>query len=278
VRDILTFAELTLREAYRRMLVWVGLILGLIFVALYATGFYYIHRDMVRSYGERNIYIDSGFNFTVMAAFYVVSFLGVMLAVLTSVGTLSGEISSHTIQSLAARPVRRSSIVLGKWLGLATLITAYILFLAGGVILATWIISGYVPAHAAIGVSLIVLQALIMLSLSILGSTRLSTIANGVLAFMLYGVAFVGGWIEQIGTFANNASATEIGIISSLLVPSEAMWKMAAYEMQPPALNALGVSPFSVGNRPSTAMLIYAVIYAVTATLLAVRAFSRRDL
>ncbi len=283
MRDILIFAEITFREAYRRMIVWLGLILGVVFVGLYAAGFYSIYRDMTSMYGSRNmlmenIYYDAGFNMIVMAAFYVVSFLGVALAVLTAVGTLSGEIASHAIQSLAARPVKRSAILLGKWLGLATLVTIYVVLLAAGVAAATRIISGYTPPNLVPGILLICLQALIMLSLAILGSTRLSTIANGVVGFMLYGVAFVGGWIEQIGTFSNNSAATEIGILSSLLVPSEAMWKLAAYEMQPPALNSLGISPFSVGSRPSTVMLVYAVLYAVAATLLAVHSLSRRDL
>ena len=95
---------------------------------------------------------------------------------------------------------------------------------------------------------------------------------------MLYGLAFVGGWIETIGSFAYNETAVDIGILSSLLVPSEAMWKMASYGMQPPAVRGLGVSPFSLTTAPSTAMLIYALVYAAALLILAVWSFNRRDL
>ena len=277
MRNVLIFAELTFREARRRKILWVALALGLSFIALYAFGFYQIFVDFLRHSQGRNVLLDSGFNFLVMAGFYVISFLGVMLAVLTSVGTLSGEVSSHTIQALAATPVKRRAILLGKWLGLALMLVCYIALLGAGIIVATWAISGYVPPNALTGVALIALQALIMLSVCILGGTRLSTIANGVVAFMLYGIAFVGGWIETIGSFAHNETAVDIGILSSLLVPSEAMWKMASYGMQPPAVRGLGISPFSLTTAPSTAMLIYALLYTAALLVLAVRSFNRRD-
>lgn len=278
MRDILIFAELTFREARRSKILWTALGLGLAFIALYTVGFYYIYQDITRYSHGRDITLDASFNFVVMAGLYVINFLGVMLAVLTSVGTISGEITSHTIQALATKPVRRTAILLGKWLGLALMLTSYIVLLSGGIIIATWTISGYLLPNALPGILLIAFQALIMLSLSILGGTRLSTVANGVLAFMCYGLAFVGGWIEQVGAFTHNETAVDIGILSSLLVPSEAIWKMAANIMQPPAVNVLGVSPFSMAVAPSTAMLIYALAYMIALVVLAIYSFNHRDL
>ena len=278
MRNILIIAELTFREARRRRIVWTALGLGAAFITLFGTGFFFIHRDIAESMRGRDIALYSGFSSVVMAGLYVVSFLGVMLAVLTSVGTLSGEIASHTIQTLAVKPVRRWTIVFGKWLGLCLMLTAYIALLVAGLLAATWIISGYSPPNALRGLSLIALQAIIMLTVSILGGVRFSTIANGVFAFMLYGLAFIGGWIEQIGSFTHNDTAVDIGILSSLLVPSEAMWKLAAYAMQPPAIRSLPVSPFAMASAPSPAMVIYAILYTASLLVLAMRSFNRRDL
>ena len=278
MRDTLIFAELTFREARRRKILWIALGLGSLFVILYGVGFYFIFREMTRYNRGQDFTLDAGFSFVILAGFYVISFLGVMLAVLTSVGTLSGEIHSHTIQMLAAKPLPRRVIVLGKWLGLAAMLTCYLALLSGGVLLATWLISGYVPPNTLEGIALIAFQAIIMLSLSILGGTRLSTIANGVMAFMMYGLAFIGGWIEQIGSLAHNEAAVDIGILTSLLVPSEAMWKMAAYGMHPPALRTLGLSPFATASSPSTAMLVYALVYTGVLVALAVRSFRDCDL
>jgi hypothetical protein len=106
----------------------------------------------------------------------------------------------------------------------------------------------------------------------------LSTLANGVLVFGLYGIAFVGGWIEQIGSFIQNQTAVNVGIISSLIIPSEALWKRAAFEMQSPLVTALGFSPFTAASMPSQVMVFYGVLYAVLALLLAIGLFKKRDL
>jgi hypothetical protein len=66
--------------------------------------------------------------------------------------------------------------------------------------------------------------------------------------------------------------------VCSLILPSEALWKRAAYEMQSPLVAALGVSPFSAASVPSPLMVVYALLYAALALGLAVRLFSRRDL
>lgn len=278
MRDLITFIALTFREARRRKIVWVALGLGVLFVLLYATGFYFIVQDF-RNYSHgRDFVLDMGFNFVVVAAYYVISFLGVVLSVLTSVGALAGEVQTHTIQALASKPLRRRTIVLGKWLGLAAMMALYLALLCAGVTLATWLISGYIPPHVVSATALIIFQSIIMLSLGILGGTRLSTVTNGVTAFMLYGVAFIGGWIEQIGAIAQNATAVDIGILSSLLVPSEAMWKMAAHVLQPAFIGSLGVSPFVSPSAPSPAMFAYAIIYTIAMVWLAVRSFDRRDL
>jgi Cu-processing system permease protein len=278
VRELILIAELTFREARRRKILWVALGLGAAFVALYGVGFYFIVRDFSARSSTPSVAYNSGLNMVIVAAYYVVSFLGVMLAVLTSVGTLAGEVQSQTVQSLAVKPFPRSAIVLGKWLGLSLMMAAYLALLSAGIALVTWAISGYVPPSLVQATALIIFQAIIMISLSILGGTRLPTVANGVLAFMLYGLAFIGGWIEQIGALARNEAAIDIGIISSLIVPSEAMWKMAANAMQSPLIRSLGMSPFASTSAPSPAMFAYAVAYTVTLVALAVRSFSRRDL
>ena len=278
MRATLIIIEMTLREVWRRRIVWAGLILGLAFVALYGVGFNALLKQAVEQNAIPDMALDSGFNFVAMSGLYAVSFLGIMLAVLLSVGSLSGEIQSHTAQALATKPIPRYSIVLGKWLGIALMVAIYVGLLAGGVIMVTHLISGYWLPNAIEGIILIILQAVIMLSLSILGGTRLPTVANGVVAFMLYGFSFLGGWIERIGSMAESEAAMDIGIWSSLLVPCESMWHRAAFVLQPPMINALNISPFSMPTPPSQAMLVYAIVYCLAIVSLAVRAFNRRDL
>ena len=275
----LIIARLTFREASRRWILWVALLLGVLFLLVYALGFNEIQKDFQRNVSQMTALQRSEMhNFLVMAGLYAVNFLTVMMAVLTSVDTLSGEIASGTIHTLVSKPVRRWEIVLGKWLGFAAMLLSYLLLMAGGVMGAAWLISRYIAPHALLGLALMGFNTLLLLSVSFLGGSTLSTLANGALVFGLYGVAFIGGWIEQFGGFLRNQTAINIGIVCSLILPSEALWKRAAYEMQSPLVAALGFSPFTSISVPSPFMVGYAALYLVAVLALALRQFRRRDL
>jgi ABC-type transport system involved in multi-copper enzyme maturation permease subunit len=213
-----------------------------------------------------------------LAGLYAVSFLTLIMTVLTSVDTLSGEITSGTIHTLVSKPLRRWEIILGKWLGYTGMLTLYLLLMAGGVLLIVYWLSGYTAPNVWVGLGLMWLNINLLLSISLFGGAFLSTLANGVLVFGLYGVAFIGGWIEQFGALLNNSAAINIGIISSLILPSEALWKRAVFEMQSPLVAAIGFTPFSSTSTPSPLMIAYAVVYMLVMIWLAMRQFSRRDL
>jgi Cu-processing system permease protein len=279
----LTIARLSFREASRRKILLAALVLGLLFLTVYGLGFHFIMVEVEKEMGSMGVVaLNQIRNFLLMAGMYAVNFLTVMMTVLTSVDTLSGEIASGTIQTLVSKPVRRWEIVLGKWLGFAGMISLYLLLMGGGVMGLVFLRSGYRGPDPLGALALIWLNALVLLSVSLLGGAYLSTLANGVLVFGLYGVAFIGGWIEQFGAFFANRAASEIamniGIITSLLIPSEALWKRAAHELQSPLATALGLSPFTTSAYPSLAMIVYGVFYMVVACALAVRQFGRRDL
>jgi Cu-processing system permease protein len=272
-------ARLTFREAARRWVVWVALGLGVLFLAIYAIGFNEIEKDLIHQTGSGGRLLNSEIhNFFLLAGMYVVNFLTSIMTVLTSVDTLSGEINSGTIHTVVSKPVPRWQIVLGKWLGFTGMLTLYLLLMAGGVTLVGYLVGDTVVPHLVQGWLLMWLTILLLLGVSLLGGTLLSTLANGVLVFGLFGIAFIGGWIEQFGAFLNNQAAVNVGIVTSLLLPSESMWRRAAFEMQSPLVNAIGVSPFASNSAPSLVMVGYAVLYVLVILGLAMRQFSRRDL
>jgi ABC-type transport system involved in multi-copper enzyme maturation permease subunit len=275
-------ARLTFYEAARKKILLAALLLGLVFLVVFSVGFHFILIEMERQLGENYLQLNQIKNFFLLAAIYVVNFLTVVMTILTSADTISGEIGSGTIHTLASKPVQRWEILLGKWLGFAGMITIYLLIMAGGVMAIVYLRGGYLAPHPARALALMELNALLLLSVSILGGTYLSTLANGVMVLGLYGVAFIGGWIEQIGSFIQSTSTQQttmnIGIITSLILPSEALWKRIAHELQSPLISALGFSPFTTTSYPSTAMIIYSSGYLVVMLILAIRHFQRRDL
>jgi ABC-type transport system involved in multi-copper enzyme maturation permease subunit len=274
-----TIARLTFHEAARRRILLAALLLGILFLVIYGLGLHFIRLEETRNPIPSVTTRNEIFNFLLLAGLYVVNFLTVMMTVLTSVDTLSGEIASGTIHTVVAKPIRRWEVVLGKWLGFVLMLSLYILMMAGGVALLVRWIGDYTPPNLLTGLSLIWINGMLMLSISLMGGTVLSTLANGVLVFGLFGIAFVGGWIEQFGSLIGNQSAVNIGILSSLILPSEALWRRAAYEMRSPLVSAVGFSPFTSGSSiPSPFMVLYAMLFLAVALALAVRLFGRRDL
>lgn len=277
--SVSTIARLTFREAARRWIVWVALAFGLLFLVVFSIGFNEIHKDINRSQSQLlTLQRAEMYNFMLMAGLYAVNFLTVMMAVLTSVDTVSGEIASGTIHTLVTKPLRRWEVLLGKWTGFALMLLLYLALMAGGVMLIVYAISGYTAPNALRGLGLMALNTLLLLSVSFMGGAALSTLANGVLVFGLYGVAFIGGWIEQFGSFTGNSTAINIGIICSLILPGEALWRRAAFEMQSPLVAALGFSPFTSSSIPSPIMVFYALVYTIAAVAIALHRFQRRDL
>lgn len=275
MRGTLTIARLTWLEARRRKIALAAVVCGLVFLAVFATAAFFAHRGVAQGVvdlvGQRIM-----FQMLFQAGLYVVNFLVVACAVLLSVDTLSGEMSSGVIQTLASKPIDRAAIVLGKWLTYWLMTGAYLLLMAGGVMLSVWAAAGIVAPNAPSALLLMWLGATVMLAVTILGGTKLTTIANGIVAFALYGVAFIGGWVEQIATVLRNDAVRYIGTTISLVSPADAMYRRAAHELQPSS--SLGLTPFSPVSVPSVAMIVWAIAFVVVTLLLAIQAFRHRPL
>ena len=284
MKIIWVLARLTFREAVRRRIALTGLVLGILFLILFSIGLRMISTEIARETtleggtAYQNVMRTEMSNFFLMAGLYAVTFLSVAMGALLGADTLAGEINSGSIQTIVTKPVRRSDVVFGKWLGFAGLLGLYAILMSGGVVLLVFLQSDYIPRNILTGLSLIYLESLLVMTISLAGSSAMPALATGGMVFGLYGLAFLGGWIEQIGSLANNPAAVKIGIVTSLIVPTEALWRRAAYEMQTPLASTLGMSPFGAFSVPSLVMVLYAILYLVVVFAIAVSTFNHRDI
>src|SRR5207302_3145217 len=116
---------------------------------------------------------------------------------------------------------------------------------------------------------LMLLEGVLLLTVSLFGSTLMPTLANGVIVFTLLGLAWLAGIIEFVGRLLQNAADTtgsdamlNIGTAVSLLLPSDALWRGASYYLESPSLLAvLGVSrggiPFFSSYPPAAALVVW---------------------
>jgi ABC-type transport system involved in multi-copper enzyme maturation permease subunit len=289
VKSIWIITKMTFREAIRKRIVLTGLALGICFLTVFSLGFHMIFTEVTREGTEavkagrgsqlmNNVADREGTNMLLLAGLYAVTFLSIAMGALLGADTLSGEINSGTIQTIVTKPIRRSDVVLGKWLGYAWLLGLYFLLMGGGTIASVFIQAGYVPDHLLAGLGLIYMETLLVMTVSLMCSSVLSALATGGTVFGLYGLAFIGGWIEQIGAALHNPTAIKVGIITSLIIPSESLWRRAAFEMQSPIAGVMGISPFGTTSVPSGLMVAYAGLYLLVALALGIRFFQKRDL
>jgi Cu-processing system permease protein len=278
MRGTLLIARLTWLETRRRRIALAALACGLLFLAVFASAIYFGFRRAAVEEGVDAVGMRVAATVLTVAGLYVVNFLVTAVAILLPIDSLSGEISSGVIQTLASKPVDRAAIVVGKWLAYLVMTAAYLALMAGGVVLTMRLFADYQAPAVLAPMGLMLLGAAVMLSITIAGGVRFTTITNGIVAFGFYGVAFIAGWMEQILSLFGNATARHVGTVVSLLSPADAMWRRAAYEMQPITAVVLQAGPFGVASVPSAVMIGWAVLFVVAVLAFAVWLFRHRPL
>lgn len=281
----LVIARFTLREAISRRLILAGLGLSAAFLALFALGYAFMYANVSAQTATRanSAQALAGLSavLTIMGL-YAISFLSSFLALFLAVGAISGEIDAGTLHALLARPLRRTELVLGRWLAYVGLTVAYVGLMVGALLLIARSISGFEPPDPTRAAALMMLQAVVLLTLSLLGSTLMPTLANGVVVFGLFGLAWLAGIVEFVGRILSNTAMLNLATVVSLVVPSDALWRGASYYLQPPLLlvasgSANGV-PFLGGAPPTMALVSWALLYPLVCLGGAMLAFARRDL
>lgn len=292
----LVVARWTVLEARRRRLVLGGAVLSAAFVVLFAVGFALLYSSQERDLTQAGA-LGSGLEareellamstILVLLGLYGVQFLAALLGLFLGAASVSPEIDSGALHAVLARPLGRLQYLLGRFLALAGLLLAYVVVMSAALLLVARAVAGYQPGNATRAVALMVLEVLILLAVSLLGSTVLPTLANGVVMLALFGLAWLGGIIGFISTIPpGNELMANLGTAVSLLLPADAVWRGASFHVLPPSF--LAASSFANGDDVglpfgstapmAPAMLAWAVAYPLACLSLAVAAFGRRDL
>jgi Cu-processing system permease protein len=277
MRDVMTIAHLTLVEARRRRIVLAGAVCALAFLAVFSVAVVFAYREMAADGSVSFVERQATLTAIMLVGFMAANFLSVIFAILLPVDTLSGEIDSGVVQTLASKPIYRAQIVLGKWAGHLLLALAYLLLLSAGILLVIRVVSGLAPSGVSRALPLLMLEITLSLTVAVAGGARFSTVTNAITAVGFYGVAFIGGFVEQIGAFTGITSMRTVGILVSLVSPADSMWRLAADYMQPEIARSTGMLGLG-GSVPSPLMVWWAVGFTMLTLLYAVRAFRRRAL
>ncbi len=285
---VLAFAKLTIWEASRRKLLLAVVVLTLVVIAATGWGFDQLGNANGPGGGPR----VSDFTRKLIASqvLIVVAFLFAavlsLMSVLVAAPSISGEVETNLVLAVLARPVRRSELILGKWLGLATLV---VLYAAGSGVLELLVVdlvTGYLPPQPVALIAYVAGVGLVLLTLALLLSTRLAGMTAGMIPLAAYFMAWVGGILGGVGQAINNQGLIAAGVVTKLLLPTDGLWRGAVYAMEPASVVATlrtagpvsGANPFGATDGPAPAFLAWTVVWFVAMIGLTLWSFRTREI
>ncbi|MCF6506513.1 ABC transporter permease [Blastococcus sp. MG754426] len=279
---VVTIAGLTLREAARRKVVWALLALTVVLLALSGWGFSrLIGLDTelgTLTSGEARLVASLLINL-IMFGFSLIAAIGTAFL---AGPTLAGEVESGQALAVLARPVRRSSVLLGKWLGLLTFGCGYVVLAGLAQLLVVRGVVGYWPPSPAAGLALLGAETVVLLTLALLLSSVISPMASGIVAVGLFGATWVAGVVGGIGGALGNDGVERVGSVSRVLLPTDGLWRGAMNAFQDPVapiqMGPEGGFPFLADAPLSPVYLAWAVLWVAVVLGLTALSFQRRDI
>ena len=283
---ILTIARYTLIEASRRRLLLTVALLTIVMVAFTGWGFSRLNTLMCNGQPCPPTEVKFATAYLVILVVYMFNVVLAMGSVFVASPAIAGEIESGLALAILPRPIRRGDVVIGKWLGLGALVALYATVTAALEFLVVDIVVGYLPPHPVEAILYLIAEGIILLTLAIMISTRLASMAGGVIAIVVFGMAWIAGVAEAIGLAFNNVTLTNVGVAMSLLLPTDALWRGAIFSLEPTALLTIGggsrtaasVNPFFVLAPPPAAHIVWAVGWVIVVLGISIWSFNRRDL
>jgi len=283
--SVLTIAGYGLREALRRKVFAVVLLLTVGFLALFWLANHFLFQNVANISPP----IGSGIDARAFAgatifglAMFGTLFLGVVLAIFLTLGVVRGDAERGLLQPLIVRPVGRVALLVARWLGAVAVCAPYV----GGVYVATMLITGLTghwwPDHVVVpGVELAAAVAVVA-ALSLLGSVFLTSTANGIAVFMIFGAGLVAGLLGTIGHALSSHQLERAAKIAAWVLPFEALYQDGLRQLTSKTSGLTGflleLGPFGGAYTGGVSVRLWAAAYLLIVLAVAAIGFSRRDL
>lgn len=227
---------------------------------------------------------------TVVALLSISTLLIPLIAIMLGFSTIAGEAEKGALYVVLSYPVRRVEVLLGKFLGLGSVlaVTPLIGFGLGGLIIAVTVGAEEGVAYLAF-ITLTIILGLMYLSavifISALCSTRVRAIAGGVVLFfwaMIYGLILMSIYIASGGSYEDFLSPTGISNLpewfwgSVVFSPGDLnqMSVMRAFDLK----QAFGFQLEAPDWMTMSFLLSIQMLWILVPLLLAYFVFKRRDI
>lgn len=276
--------RITVQEASRRRLLWALLILTVVTVGITAWGFDRLV-TLARGRQVSELSLTLGLSQTLILVAFMFSFVLAMTAAFFAAPAVAGDVDSGVAQAMLARPIRRSDLLLGKWLGLGIVVGVYAVVSGAVELVLVQAITGYAPPDPVGAVVYLTAEAVLLLTLALVLGTRLPGIASGAIVVVVYGLTWVAGVLGAVGAFFKAPGLVEAAEISRIIVPIDGLWRGAVYSLEPQAVIALFEqearfqgNPFFASHPPSPAFLAWTLLWIAGVLAAGIWLLRRREI
>ncbi len=282
---MMTIIRLTYLEMIKKKILLFTCVMTFVFFALYGLALYFIYREMGQTEQLMKLMISGQI---LSLGIYASGFIIAFLAIFISAGSVSTMVDQGIYDVILAAPIKRTHVILGRYLGLQFVLIVYSTMLYLGVVALNTVIGHGHFVHlssVAIIKSLLVIY-LMPVAISTVGfflSTSISTIGSGIVITILYFCGMVGGFLEQIGYMLQTDASpilVRMGIITSLIIPTDVTYRKSFSYL---FTTSSGIDLSAAGmmgkvGKPSDFMMVYIVIYILVFLGMTIRTFNRKDI
>ena len=283
---MITIAALTVRELFRRRVVYVLAALTVLSVALVGWGLDRLV-DLARDNGSGELEIQIGVSQVLILIAFMFSFVLAMTAAFVGAPAVGGDLESGVAYAILARPLRRAELIVGRWLGSAVVVVAYTIasgLLAIGVAV---LVSGYGPPDPLLAVAFLAGEVLVLLTFTLALGSVLPGIAAGAIAVVGFGLGWMAGVLAGVAAALGVEGLRGVAEASRWILPTDGLWRGVIYGLEPPlvVLIAAGrapvlanANPFYATEPPAPIFVIWSIVWMALVLGGATWWFERRDL
>ncbi len=283
---MIVIARLTVRELFRRRVVWVLAVLTIVSVGLVGWGLDRLV-DLAREHQASELEIQIGVSQVLILIAFMFSFVLAMTAAFVGAPAIGGDLESGVAYAILARPLRRADLLVGRWIGSAIVVVAYAAasgLLAIGVAV---LVSGHGPPEPLLAVAFLAGEALVLLTLTLALGSVMPSIAAGAIAVVGFGLGWMAGVLAGVAAALGVEGLKGVAEVSRWILPTDGLWRGVIYGLEPPlvaliaagrAPNLVEANPFYAATPPPLPFVIWSVVWMAAVLGIATWWFSRRDL
>jgi ABC-type transport system involved in multi-copper enzyme maturation permease subunit len=209
---------------------------------------------------DHKIFLDLGLG--------LIGFLGMIVAVFVGTGLINKEIEKKTVLLLIPKPLSRAEFVIGKHLGLSSVLLVMVALMTAIYLLLLALTKiPFQPLPLLISVGYLILELSLLTAVAIVFGVFTSSILATLLSLGIYLMGHISKDLLELGNISKNANIQQITSSLYLILPDLERLNFrneAVYGLLPPR-------DILLGNA------IYGVLYTIILLAIAIFVFSRRQ-